>query len=177
MKKPWMWLGLGLVCAGLLVTIYLKNRRSPAPVKLAARIAPTAKQEQTSNKKLVDTNSSKSDELTMELKESRMLLKQKSKMREELLKNPHGTPETIMKAGEALGRIEELEVKYPNRKDEFRSYYHECFNSNETMSVTRVQCLRRFIRIADLNEKETARLVAGLPNSVQRLYRRSNSIP
>lgn len=107
---------------------------------------------------------------------SKEILREKGQLTSELEANPHATPPAVMKAGLVLGEIAEMEARYPERKDEFVRYYKECFENSETITITRVQCFKRYVRSTNLDESRTASMLAGLPSSVQRLYRRSEAM-
>lgn len=110
------------------------------------------------------------------LEASKPILQEKELLKRELAIDPHGTPAALMQAGQALGEISELEAKYPERKEEFVRYYKECFESEKTMTVTRVQCLRRYFKSAGVPETEVQSVIAGLPAPVQRLYKKTQSV-
>ena len=116
------------------------------------------------------------DPLRKSMEDSRAALKNKGQLKTELAENPHGTPPALIRAGLVLGEIAELEAQYPERKEEFTRYYRECFESSETITVTRVQCLKRYIRSAKLDGTQRESVVARLPDPVQRLYKRSEAM-
>ncbi|RZA16425.1 MAG: hypothetical protein EOP10_24590 [Proteobacteria bacterium] len=119
------------------------------------------------------TPEAKVAEITKELEESKPLLKVKEDVRAEVAKDPHGTSSALMKAGETVGQVAELEAAHPERKAEFQAYYKECFESSEMATVTRVQCFRRYVSSRQLSREETDKILESLPRPVQSLYRRA----
>ncbi|RZA27121.1 MAG: hypothetical protein EOP10_01330 [Proteobacteria bacterium] len=115
-------------------------------------------------------------EITKELEASKPLLKVKDEVRTEIAKDPHGTSSALMKAGEAVGTVADLEAEHPERKAEFQAYYKECFESSEMATVTRVQCLRRYVSSTNLSRDQTDKLLESLPDPVQSLYRRAAKV-
>ncbi len=173
MNRPYLWLGIALLVSGVGIGLWQLRKTTTPRMKLAAKSSNFLAREKTLSKEKSEARPKKADEISQRLEEGRVLLRQKGKMRAELIQNPHGTPPSIMQAAEFLGQIEEWEGQFPERKKEFQSYYQECFRDEETMSVTRVQCLKRYVRIAELKENDASRLLSELPSSVQRLYKRA----
>ncbi|RYZ67805.1 MAG: hypothetical protein EOP09_10445 [Proteobacteria bacterium] len=112
-------------------------------------------------------------EITKELEDSKPLLKVKDEVRAEIAENPHSTSSALMKAGETVGQVAELEAAHPERKAEFQAYYKECFESSEMATVTRVQCLRRYVSSTRLTSEGVDKILESLPRPVQTLYRRA----
>ena len=123
-----------------------------------------------------ETAAPQQEALRKSMENSRAILKDKGQLATELAENPHRTPPAIIKAGLALGEIAEQEGRLPEQKEDFIRYYRECFESPETIAVSRVQCLKRYIRSARLDEPQREWVLAQLPNHVQRLYKRSEAM-
>lgn len=116
------------------------------------------------------------DEVQTKLKESHTALQAKASARAEVEASVHGTPNAVMNAGATLGNIAELEAEHPERKDEFIKFYQDCYASDETITVTRVQCLKRYVKAENLSQESREEILIALPLAVQKLYRRSEGI-
>lgn len=96
--------------------------------------------------------------------------------RSRIEKDPHGTPIEIMAAGEKLGEIAEIEERYPERREEVLALYKKCYLDQDVLTVTRVQCLKRYKKSLGLSEKDTGEILDHLPLAVQKLYKKSLSL-
>lgn len=124
-------------------------------------------------KPLQRSETTQNAELDRKLKESKPFLRDKSQVTDELAQNPHSTPPAIMTAALTLGEIAELEALHPESREEFLLFYKNCYESTETITVTRVQCLKRYLRSAQLDKSKSDSIIATLPTLEQRLYRKS----
>lgn len=166
----WLVVSL-LVLAALIFSFRGRYIAQPTDVPNEEKIGVVVLPAQTA----AEVSAPKDETMKKSLEISKAVLKDKSQLKDELAANPHATPPAVMKAGLVLGEIAEMEARYPERKEEFIRYYRECFESSETITVTRVQCLKRYIRSAKLDESQKDSLLARLPAPVRRLHSRSET--
>lgn len=171
----WLWIGiLAFLVAGSAYLWFFAEKKAPLqPKDVISQIEEKAHEGIDSRPVVLEAKPLEAVEQKLEA--TKTLLKEKTTARAEVQQNPHGTPEALMAAGAALGEIGELESQHPERKAEFLRYYKDCYENEETMTVTRVQCLKRYVKSAKLSGSETESVLGNLPRPVQSLYRKSEA--
>jgi hypothetical protein len=81
----------------------------------------------------------------------------------------HETPKVTLDAAKRLGEIAELEAAHPEEAESFRDFYLECARDESTMTVTRAQCLDRYIKAAKLDAAAQKQFLADYPEEIVRL--------
>lgn len=104
------------------------------------------------------------------LMEARQSFRQKEEMRAEATADPHSTPPSIIKSAEKLGQIITLEQTHPEYKPEFQAFYLECSKDSLVITVTRVQCLEKYIQSKKPSADEEKALLAEVDPLVKKLY-------
>ncbi|MBC7532120.1 MAG: hypothetical protein H7318_11110 [Oligoflexus sp.] len=104
------------------------------------------------------------------LVEARQSFRQKDAMRAEASADPHTTPNSIVKSAEKLGQIITLEQIHPEFKPEFQALYLECSKDSEVLTVTRVQCLEKYIQSKKPSADAENALLAEVDPVVKKLY-------
>ncbi len=94
-------------------------------------------------------------------------LARQDSVREEVKKEPHGIPRSLIASGLLLGRIAEIVSKNPALQPRALEFYSECAHSAKLANSIRALCLARFNRLA--GGDDSSRLTAGIPESLRRL--------
>ena len=102
---------------------------------------------------------------------ARETVRLKDKVAGEAGVDAHATPNTILRSAEVLGALISLEQSHPEAKAEFQAFYQECAKDSEVITVTRVQCLEKYIISKELSPDQTKALLATTDPLVAKLYR------
>lgn len=104
------------------------------------------------------------------LVEARQSFRQKDETKNEAGADPHRTPHSIVSSAEKLGQLITLEQAHPEYAPEFQAFYLECSKDSQVMTVTRVQCLERFIQSKKPSAEDETTLLAEVDPIVKKLY-------
>jgi hypothetical protein len=114
-----------------------------------------------------------SDEVAATIKKNlagaRKLLQQKAVIEQSKSEDVHHTPKVTVDAARRLGEIAELEAQHPEQAETFREFYLECARDESTMTVTRAQCLDKYIKAAKLDAAAQKQFLAEFPEEIVRL--------
>jgi hypothetical protein len=120
-----------------------------------------------------ESASEPSDEVASKIKKNlagaRKLLQQKAAIEKMKTEDVHETPKVTVDAARRLGEIAELEAAHPEQAESFREFYLECARDESTMTVTRAQCLDRYIKAAKLDAAAQKQFLADYPEEIVRL--------
>jgi hypothetical protein len=100
---------------------------------------------------------------------ARKLLQQKAVIEQSKSEDVHHTPKVTVDAARRLGEIAELEAQHPEQADTFREFYLECARDESTMTVTRAQCLDKYMKAAKLDAAAQKQFLAEFPEEIVRL--------
>lgn len=113
------------------------------------------------------------DEVAASIKKNlagaRKLLQQKAAIEKAKSEDVHHTPKVTVDAARRLGEIAELEAAHPEQAESFREFYLECARDESTMTVTRAQCLDKYIKAAKLDAAAQKQFLADFPEEIVRL--------
>ncbi|HET9236857.1 MAG TPA: hypothetical protein VFO10_06380 [Oligoflexus sp.] len=104
---------------------------------------------------------------------AKKLLQQKAAIEKSKSEDVHHTPKVTVDAARRLGEIAELEAQHPEQAETFREFYLECARDDSTMTVTRAQCLDRYIKAAKLDAAAQKQFLAEFPEEIVRLVEAS----
>ncbi len=104
------------------------------------------------------------------LVEARQSFRQKDEAKKEATADTHSTPSTIIKSAEKLGQIVTLEQTNPEYKPEFQAFYLECSKDSLVLTITRVQCLEKYVQSKKPTADEETTLLSEVDPIVKKLY-------
>lgn len=104
------------------------------------------------------------------LVEARQAFRQKEAVAGEAAKDPHSTPSNIIQSAEKLGQLITLEQSHPEYRPEFQAFYLECSKDKEVITITRVQCLEKYVQSKKPNPEEEAKVLDEVDPIVKKLY-------
>ncbi|MBC7662107.1 MAG: hypothetical protein H7249_20620 [Chitinophagaceae bacterium] len=104
------------------------------------------------------------------LVEARQSFKNKEAVTSEAAADPHQTPNAVIHSAEKLGEIVTLEQAHPEYSPEFQAFYLECAKDPDVITVTRVQCVEKYVKSKKLNASEETQLLSEVDPVVKRLY-------
>jgi hypothetical protein len=143
---------------------------TPAPGRSEEAVAPAA---ETADAVPEESVSEPSEEVASKIKKNlagaRKLLQQKAAIEKMKSEEVHETPKVTLDAAKRLGEIAELEAAHPEQAESFRDFYLECARDESTMTVTRAQCLDRYIKAAKLDAAAQRQFLADYPEEIVRL--------
>jgi hypothetical protein len=152
------------------------GQASPEPV--TTPVADPSDEAETSSSETADSTqedsgSVPSEEVASKIKKNlagaRKLLQQKAAIEKSKSEDVHHTPKVTVDAARRLGEIAELEAEHPEQAESFREFYLECARDDSTMTVTRAQCLDRYIKAAKLDAVAQKQFLAEFPEEIVRL--------
>jgi hypothetical protein len=146
------------------------------PVEAAAvqPAAPEADATEESTTQLDAASSSPaSEDVAVRIKQNlagaRKILQQKSAIEKARPEDVHHTPKATLDAARRLGEIAELEAQHPEQAESFREFYLECARDEDTITVTRAQCLDKYMKASKLNAAEQKLFLSDYPDEIVRL--------
>ncbi len=104
------------------------------------------------------------------LVEARQSFRLRDKVTREAAGDPHATPNSILKSAEKLGTLVTLEQAHPEYRPEFQAFYLDCSKDPLVITVTRVQCLEKFVQSKKPGPDDVKILLAGTDPVVAKLY-------
>jgi cytoskeletal protein RodZ len=147
----------------------------PAPAPVTSATPAPAEEAATETTEPVQDESATvpSDEVAAKIKKNlagaRKLLQQKAAIEKAKSEEVHETPKVTVDAARRLGEIAELEAAHPEQAETFREFYLECARDESTMTVTRAQCLDKYIKAAKLDAAAQKQFLAEFPEEIVRL--------
>ena len=109
-------------------------------------------------------------DVVVALVEARQSFRSKEAVSSEAAADPHVTPNSIVKSAEKLGQLITLEQSHPEYKPEFQAFYLECSKDSLVITVTRVQCLEKYVKSKQLSEADEKQLLSETDQLVKKLY-------
>jgi hypothetical protein len=104
------------------------------------------------------------------LVEARQTFRQKDAVATDASKEPHNTPSAIIQSAEKLGQLITLEQNHPEYRPEFQAFYLECAKDAEVITITRVQCLEKYVQSKKPSPDEEAKVLNEVDPIVKKLY-------
>ncbi|MCX6128720.1 MAG: hypothetical protein NTX25_06600 [Proteobacteria bacterium] len=108
--------------------------------------------------------------LRAELLQARHDIQNSAELEKASAEDVHHAPELILAAATKLAEVMELEATYPQQKAEFLNFYAECADDASVITVTRAQCLKRYMDSLNPDEAQKQQVLKDLPVSVVHLY-------
>ena len=143
---------------------------TPAPGRSEESAAPAAETADAGPDEAVNEPSEEvASKIKQNLSGARKLLQQKAAIQKMNSEEVHDTPKVTLDAAKRLGEIAELEAAHPEQAESFRDFYLECARDDSTMTVTRAQCLDRYIKAAKLDAAAQKQFLAEYPEEILRL--------
>lgn len=187
-----------VIAIGVLVAILLLNRKksealessdaasqesaqnlpaeAQAPVEPAvsspseeAATTPADTVDTTQKKGVSESSEEVASKIQKNLAGARKILQQKAVIEKSRSEDLHHMPKVTLDAARRLGEIAELEAAHPEQAESFREFYLECARDDRTMTVTRAQCLDRYLKASKLDAAAQKQLLAEFPESIVRL--------
>ncbi len=126
-----------------------------------------------SNASNEETSGEGSEALNAEIKQNlaaaRKVLQQRAVVEKAKPEEVHHMPKATLDAAKRLGEIAELEAQHPEQAESFKEFYLECARDENTMTVTRAQCLNKYMKAAKVNGSAQKDFLADYPEEVVRL--------
>ncbi len=111
--------------------------------------------------------------LNAEIKENlaaaRKVLQKRAAVEKAKPEEVHHMPKATLDAAKRLGEIAELEAQHPEQAESFKEFYLECARDENTMTVTRAQCLNKYMKAAKLDAAAQKDFLTEYPEEVVRL--------
>jgi hypothetical protein len=147
-----------------------KPLETPSPGRSEEAVTPAAESADAGPEESV---SEPSEDVASRIKKNlagaRKLLQQKAAIEKMKSEEVHDTPKVTLDAARRLGEIAELEAAHPEQAESFRDFYLECARDESTMTVTRAQCLDKYIKAAKLDAAAQKQFLAEFPEEIVRL--------
>lgn len=135
--------------------------------------SPAAKTASNAAESSAEGTSQTAEEMTAEIQENlstaRKILQQRAAVEKAKPEEVHHMPKATLDAAKRLGEIAELEAKHPEQAESFKEFYLECARDENTMTVTRAQCLNKYMKAAKLDTAAQKNLLGDYPEEVVRL--------
>ncbi|RZA26949.1 MAG: hypothetical protein EOP10_01875 [Proteobacteria bacterium] len=92
--------------------------------------------------------------------------------REEIRRNPHESPPSLIEAASALSFISSLDEREPGSKVKIDAFYKECSHDGKTLTIARAFCLKKLVERQALQGDELAQVMNGMPDAVKNHYKK-----
>lgn len=163
--------GILLAGSGSIAYFYLgqngSNVEGPAP-KIKSLAGPRDESNQMAQK--IEKKAKEARAVKSKLQEVKQQIQTNAELAEASAEYLHYTPKLILDAAAKLAEVIELESAHPELKSEFEVFYVNCAHDSAIITVTRAQCLKRFVDLAHPGSQEEQQLLSELPASVVHLY-------
>jgi cytoskeletal protein RodZ len=117
-----------------------------------------------------DPNQSPREQVMAALLETRQIFQNRDQVTDDTKKDPHRTSSAITTAAGRLADLAELALQNPDYQNDFNAFYLECIKDEKVITITRVQCLDRYVQATKPSADEKKALLAELPPVVTRLF-------
>lgn len=142
---------------------------TPAPGRSEESVTPAATVRAVPAESVGEPSEEVASKIKKNLAGARKLLQQKAAIEKMKSDEVHDMPKVTLDAAKRLGEIAELEAAHPEQAETFRDFYLECARDERTMTVTRAQCLDRYIKAAKLDATAQKQFLAEFPEEIVRL--------
>jgi hypothetical protein len=101
---------------------------------------------------------------------ARTIMQKKAAIAQSSPSEVHHMPRQTLEAAKSLGEIAELEARNPEQAESFREFYLECARDAQTITVTRAQCLDKYVKASKLDATAQKELLQEFPEEIVRLF-------
>jgi hypothetical protein len=109
-------------------------------------------------------------EIRKNLSKARATMQKKAAITQASANEVHHMPRQTLDAARRLGEIAELEAQHPEQAESFREFYLECARDEQTITVTRAQCLDKYVKASSLETAALKELLQEFPEEIVRLF-------
>jgi hypothetical protein len=109
------------------------------------------------------------EEIQENLANARKIMQQKAAIAKAKPEEVHHVPKQTLDAAKRLGEIAELEAQHPEQAESFREFYLECARDENTITVTRAQCLDKYMKASSMDAAAQKQFLQDFPEEIVRL--------